>query len=95
MDKAMFGTIVGLVVAAVAFVALLYYRQGRLEEGIVDIHQHMGRIDDDLRETRREFREEWYKLHPFLGCTEGYVVVGLFVAIFTLVFGGIAYLPNF
>ena len=36
----------------------------------------------------------WYRLHSFLDCAEGYGLAAVFVGIFMLMFGGIAYLPN-
>ena len=30
----------------------------------------------------------WYRLHPFLGCAEGYGLAAVFVGIFMLMFGG-------
>ena len=36
----------------------------------------------------------WYRLRSFLDCAEGYGLAAVFVGIFMLMFGGIAYLPN-
>ena len=36
----------------------------------------------------------WYRLHEFLDRVEGYALAGLFIGIFVLMFGGIAYLPH-
>ena len=57
-DNTVIGTMIGLVVATVGFIAIIYYRQGRLEEGIVDLRQNIERLDNEVREMRREFREE-------------------------------------